>query len=58
MSPHGITDHKTKVHEIHGISFDWLDPQPCQISSRSDKNVRDVHHGKILLPGKVGLSSP
>jgi len=35
-------DPRTKVHEIREISFDWPNPQHCQISSRSDKKVCEV----------------
>jgi len=37
LSPHGIRGPATKVHDIRRISFDWANPQRCQISSRSDK---------------------
>jgi len=60
VSPHGITGPPDKVHEIRGTSFDWPDPQRCQISSRPDKKVCEIsiRCRKILLPNKVGQSSP
>ena len=57
MSPHGITG-PPEVHEIRGISFDWQTPNIAKFRRASTKSVRDILSGKILLPVKVGQSSP
>jgi len=57
---HGPPDMpRTKVHENREINFNWLDPQRCQISSRSDKRCARSDHllWKKFAPRKVGQSS-
>ena len=40
------------LHEIRGISFDWQDPQRCQISSRSDQTCVRYPVWKNFTPQK------
>jgi len=51
-------DPRTKVHEITGIRFDWPYPNTAKFRRAPTKSVRDIRSGKILLPGKIGQSSP
>jgi len=51
-------DPRTKVHGIRARSLDWPDPNVVKFRRALTKSVRDIRCRKILLPGKVGQSSP
>jgi len=58
MSQHGITGPRTKIQRNSGNKFPLARPltRPNFVTLR--QKVRDIRCGKILLPGKVGQSSP
>jgi len=58
MSPHGIRGPPDKSLRNSGNNFRLARPQRRQISSRSEKNVRDIRCRKILLPEKSHSRSP
>jgi len=49
---------RTKVHKIWGISFNWPDPQRCQISSCPDKNCARYLLWKNFALGKIDQVHP
>ena len=60
MPPHGITrplDQSSRSSEnkfrLHGRT-----PNAAKVRCAPTKGVRDIRCGKLLLPGKVGQSSP
>jgi len=47
MSRDGVTDLRTKVHEIRGISVDWPDPNIAKFRRAPTKSARDIRCEKF-----------